>query len=175
MGTDLEQALEPKSTSTVIQTVLVNDRHRWSWHQSTVRNAFAKTFDGPNPKLADPDEFVATSIVNFLDDRSNINRTFDDEQFRDPVVGKYLQPGLPHEEHSYFARGERLLPYRYSFDESLRQKSWVFLAEVERDRALAKVNEIRHTLCWWGTAVFAIVTTVVAGLWYWLIRLLRRA
>lgn len=125
-----------------VNAVLVNDRERWAWHGEHVRETFAeRTAEAGR----DPDRLTDPDLIAFLRAKDDRAEYFDDGDFRDAATEASRRPvGTANDEPRagpglvpirHIARGERLFPYRTSQDPALRDRAWVFLAEVDRETA----------------------------------------
>lgn len=131
------------------EIVLINDRGAWAWHP----RAESGRMDGkdPEPHYAKQEWF----------DRNERG----DMTYRDPLTGAIYQA-------SYMP----IYPYQTGLNEDpvLVNRKWMVLVQLKKEIAEEPLSELRQSIRGIGLAALFIIGGMVAALWYWWLRAMRR-
>ncbi|QJW99588.1 cache domain-containing protein [Frigoriglobus tundricola] len=163
-----------------VKVVLVDDRNNWVWHPDC-RNRLKD--DRPGVRL--PHDYRALALARGVDPADAL---------------PWLGIGVPEEGRPFgYAKADRYVdlveaqredadpndapeiacftlfhPYAQSKYEEMRPRRWVFVAQVDRQAALAPLNDLRTSIVKVGAVAGAVLILIALGLWVGLVVVLRR-
>ncbi len=160
-----------------VDEVIVNDRGHWVWHEAAMARLEAAKLRNP---AAGPDCYTALAGTFAGGDGERRGWALPwhgaDASGRTDSYIDLIQwdldgrPGDPKPQIAFF---ERVHPYRASRYPDLRGRPWAYVVQVDAGTALKPVEDLRRKLLVAGSVLVLTLAGLAAGLWGWLIRVLR--
>jgi hypothetical protein len=165
-----------------VNSVLINDRGSWVWHEGAMAKLEADLAAGGLPR--DPERYLVgpwnaprlPTVEGDPDPLPPLDRSGDPEmrlRLSDRHRDSWQDEPGPAAKR-YIAAYEVLLPYKNSRFPQLREKPWYLVVKLDAATALRPVEELKQKMQWAGLVLFAGLLALTVALWVWLIRLLRR-
>jgi hypothetical protein len=176
---------EKRPIAKEVKVVLVDHRNRWVWHPDCKKGVLAKqssensqdrlphdylelaTKRNLNPTLVCP----WTSFPAKRDATANRQTYTTSHEYVDLVQSRIYSNDRPE-----IACFTRFNPYRLSEYEKqhTEPRDWVFVAQVDKQLALAPLRKLEQRLVTIGMGAGAVMLLLAVALWVWLFRVLRR-
>lgn len=178
-----------------VKVALIDHRHQWIWHP----DCDTMMDDGP-AGMQLPHNYRALALNRAresqpggLDEQKGVEQALpwlripppkEDHRYGYIKSDQYIdlvQTAVKNDTDPEIACFTQFGPFRRSrygeadpFAEGGPPRRWVFVAQVDRKAALNPLDEMQRKIVTGGVAVVVALILLAAGLWVWLVRLLRR-
>lgn len=149
-----------------VRVVLIDDRQRWVWHRDGMKHR-------EDTNSAEGPDHYPTLVADLGGDAAGHAPWA--VPGRDPPSARYVDPvqAAQGERSAEFARWEAVRPYARSEYPQAQAREWRLVVQVDEAKALEPLAVLRYNMIVTGSVVVLALAALAAGLWAWLIRVLR--